>query len=512
MKAIVIGSGMAGLTAAAYLCRAGHEVHVFEQHHEIGGVTATMYQGGFGWDLGPLLLEGFGPDDMGTKILKEIGAGDRVRTVREDRGIVFPDFSLWKPAEFQGTFWRKDLLGSIFPGEREGLDRYYRFYGRMMKILAAVRQSEKLSELQSIIPKLKAWCMLQSLRRYLHLPASRVMNEFFSSPKLQAVYTAILADIVTKPSQFPSLGVPVFNQEPAFDKRTPLDALQSEGVGYYYILGGCGKLVEAAASSVAKHGGKIHTKAPVQKIIIENGRATGVLLSDGSLVSADIILATGGARETFHRLVGAFHLPSSFMKSLSELQYMESVLMVQLGIDFDPSPYQPAALCYYYGTYDIEGGVDRCLKGEYHEGNDGFLIYIPSMHSPELAPPGQHSVTIYTIAPNILSKGTWEGRREELSEKLITGAEKYIPGLRRGIRLKVVLTPVDFCNRIFQDRHAFGGIAPVMDKKNPPHRSPVKGLWFLGSQSESGGGVLGVMKGARNVARMIDHRVKAFRA
>jgi len=512
MKAIVIGSGMAGLTAAAYLGRAGHGVHVFEQHHEIGGVTSTMRQGGFGWDLGPLLLEGFGPDDMGSRILREIGVGDRVRSLREDRGIVFPDFSLWKPKNFQGAFWRRDLLAGIFPDERDGLDRYYRFYGRVMKILAALRQSEKLSEPNALLAKLKAWCMLQPMRRYLRLPASALMNEFFSSPRLQAVYTAILADIVTKPSQFPSLGVPVFNQETAFDKRTPLDPLQSEGVAYYYILGGCGKLAEAAAYSVRTHGGKIHTNTPVRKIIVEGNRAAGVLLSDGSRVDADIVLATGGARETFLNCVGRDLLPSSFVKSLGELQYMESVLMVQLGIDFDPSPYQPAALCYYYGTYDIETGVERCLKGDYHEGRDGFLIYVPSMHSPELAPPGQHSLTIYTIAPNILSEGSWESRRDELADKLIAEAERYVPGLRRGIRVKVVLTPRDFCNLIAQDRHAFGGVAPVLGTKNPPHKSPVRDLWFLGSQSESGGGVMGVMKGARTVARMIDPRVRMFRA
>ena len=59
--------------------------------------------------------------------------------------------------------------------------------------------------------------------------------------------------------------------------------------------------------------------------------------------------------------------------------------MVQLGIDFDPRPYQPAALCYYYGTHDLEDSIDRLRAGDYHEGKEGFLIYVPSLHSPELA-------------------------------------------------------------------------------------------------------------------------------
>jgi phytoene dehydrogenase-like protein len=180
---------------------------------------------------------------------------------------------------------------------------------------------------------------------------------------------------------------------------------------------------------------------------------------------------------------------------------MESVFMVHLGVDMDPGNYQPAALCYYYGTYDIEGGVQQCRDGNYHEGRDGFLIYVPSMHSPDLAPDGHHAVTIYTIAPNILREGSWEGRREELAEKLVVEAERFIPGLQAHAQVAMTLTPDDFRRRTHLRHHAFGGIAPVMGVPNPAHRTPVEGLWFVGAQSESGGGVAGVMTGARKVVR-----------
>ncbi len=65
MKVVIIGSGMSGLTAGAYLAKAGHAVTIFEQFPTPGGVTATVKQDGFGWDIGPLLLEGFAPGDKG---------------------------------------------------------------------------------------------------------------------------------------------------------------------------------------------------------------------------------------------------------------------------------------------------------------------------------------------------------------------------------------------------------------------------------------------------------------
>lgn len=143
MKAIVIGSGMSGLTAAAYLARAGHSVIVYEQYEEIGGVTATLRRDGFGWDLGPLLLEGFGPGEPAGEILAEPGLDDRVRTVPDDRGAVFPDFSFWKPAEYAGPYWRREHLKRLYPEDGEGLDRYYRFYDRMMDLMALARRAER---------------------------------------------------------------------------------------------------------------------------------------------------------------------------------------------------------------------------------------------------------------------------------------------------------------------------------------------------------------------------------
>jgi len=98
---------------------------------------------------------------------------------------------------------------------------------------------------------------------------------------------------------------------------------------------------------------------------------------------------------------------------------------VQPGIDFDPTPCQPAALCYYYKTQDLENSVHRLRTGDYHEGEDGFLIYVPSLHSPSLAPAGKYAVTIYTVAPDTLAEGTWFGRRDELADKLVAAAEAY---------------------------------------------------------------------------------------
>jgi phytoene dehydrogenase-like protein len=504
MKTIIIGSGMSGLVSAAYLAQAGHQVIVFEQFATIGGVTATLKQGGYSWDLGPLLLEKFGPGEEAHSILEELGVADQIQVVREDRGIVFPDFTLWKPGKYTGPLWRRDQLKTLFPSEASHLDRYYKFYEQMMDVMSLARRLEKTPGLAAMPLKLRLWRSFQQVKHMANWSAAQVMDHFFKHEELKALFTAILADFVVLPSEFPGLGIPATHVETAFDKRIPLQISKAgPRPGYWYVTGGVGKVVEALAGTIRAHGGQIHTGATVDKILIDVGRVNGVRLIDGHVEPADLVVASGGVQETFYHLVGREYLDESYVAGIEALTPMESVLMVHLGVDMDPGKHQPAALCYYYGTYDIEGGVRRCRAGDYHEGKDGFLVYVPSMHSPEMAPEGYHAVTIYTIAPNVLSKGTWQERREELADKLVAEAERYVPGLRAHTRMAVCLTPVDFQKRTHLSHHAFGGIAPVMGVANPAHQTPVAGLWFVGAQSESGGGVAGVMIGARKVAQQI---------
>jgi len=497
MKVVVIGSGLAGLTAASYMCREGHDVTVYEQFSEIGGVTATIHKDGYSWDIGPLLLEGFAPHEKLGKILAELGIYDKIGIIREDRGQVLPDFAIWRPKEYQGKYWRREFFKKLFPSESEGLDSYYRYYDQIMTLMAISNRLEWAKGLKAIWLKLKIFPKYLKVKKYMDKSAAEIMDSFFDEPKLKAVFMGILADFVVKPSEFPGLGVPVSNVETAFDKRIPIDIKGGKLPVYHYIKNGCEQLVNAFASYIKENGGKIHTDSLVEKILIENNRAVGIKIKNGEELQADVVIASGGAHKTFFSLVGKENLHSEFVTNVQNLVHMESVLMVHLGIDFDPTPYQRAALCYYYGTYDIEGAVNRCRSGDFHEGKQGFLIYVPSKHSPEMAPHDHHAVTVYTIAPYILSKGDWNSRREELADKLLLEAEKIIPGLRERSKTEVIMTPLDFKSRIFVERHSFGGLAPIMNQQSPPHQTPIQGLWYVGAQSESGGGVSGVVAGTR---------------
>ena len=485
MKAIIIGSGISGLTAGAYLSQMGYQVKIFEQYPEIGGVTGEIKQDGFTWNQGQLLIEGLGPEEQIGYVLEELNLLDKIRILRDDRTYVFPDVKVEKPEEYGGLFWRKEFFSKLFPEDKQGLEAYYRDYVKFYELATLGTEAERTGGLSALWLKARLYLKLLPFLSKMNWNVQRMVDRYFKSEKLQTVFISILADFVTRPSEFQGLGLFFVNPEPAFDKRIPLEISKiGKHPSYAYVEGGVGRLVEAMSDKIQKAGGSIETGIVVKKLIIEDGQACGVVLSDGAEARTDLVIASGGARE-FLDLLGPENVPVKLSEQVKSLSMMESVFMVHLGVDYDPGQYQKAATTYYINTHDIEKGVNDVKTGKYHEGKDGLLIYVNSMHSPEMAPEGHHAVTVYTIAPNNVEQGTWEERKEEFAEKLLDEAEKFVPELREHTKTRIIVSPDDFKRRTHLKHHTFGGLAPVMGQKGLPHQSHIKNLFFVGPRAKA---------------------------
>jgi phytoene dehydrogenase-like protein len=504
-KAVVIGAGMAGLITAAYLAKDGIEVDVFEQSDQIGGVTRSMKKDGFTWDIGPMIVETLGPDEPGGIVLKEIGCADKVEMIRGDRGVVFPDYSVQKPDEYGGPYWRKDRLKEVFPDEAEGIEEFYKICDTITDLVTLDRMTKVRGPIRYAFLKIGMALLYLKIKKYETMTAKELLDTFFKDEKIKAFFTAILADLVVLPSEFIGLGIAFFNPELAYDFRIPAKRVFGIGpkrVGFYYVAGGIGKLIDAIADAVTENGGNIHTATAVKKVLTEGENVVGIKLENGKIVEADTVFVSGDARECFFKLIGKDRLPKDLVAQIEDVPLMESIFMVQLGVDMDPTPYQNCPIIYYVNTYDIEGAVYLTRDGEYHEGKEGFVLYINSFHSPEMAPKGMHSITIYTIAPSDI-EGGWNDAKEEMTEKLLIEAEKVIPGLRKNAKVTITLTPDDFKEITHMpDHHSFGGMCPIMGKEAPKFKTPYRGLWFIGSQSEAGAGVWAQLVCSRQVFKM----------
>jgi phytoene dehydrogenase-like protein len=210
-----------------------------------------------------------------------------------------------------------------------------------------------------------------------------------------------------------------------------------------------------------------------------------------------MVVGCGAGKDFFEKCVGLQHLSDEYRKILKEYQPMEAVFMVHLGVDYDPMDHLRSPLTYCYGMYDLSSATEKLRTHIYHGGDDGYLIYVPDAHAPDFAPEGKHCVTLYTVCPDTLSEGDWDDVKEGYANRLVSLAEKHLPNLAAHTITRKIMTAKDYRQFTHMEKSSFGGVVPIMGQKNPPHQTNVNGLYFVGQQSENGGGVAAVMLGAK---------------
>lgn len=490
MKIIIIGAGLAGLTYGALACKDGHEVVIYEKNSVPGGVVALCEHNGFKFEQGPLLIGDMLEGEPVYEFLKSLGI--TLPTIRADRDISFPDFDLIRPQDYEGPYWRRDYLAKIFPEDKEGLFEYYKFYDDVMHL----RYISTLPN--NIFNKLRLALAFLKIKKYTKMNADELTKHFFKNEKLRLVYTGILADFCADPAEVFGPVTVFTNFETAFDERIPL---YKKGKKYYpafcYIEGGVQKMPEALAQYITNNNGKIIYNSVVDKVLIEDGKVKGVKINDEEVIG-DIVVGCESGKDFFKNTVGYEYLNEEYIKILNEYKTMEGVFMLHLGIDMDPMKYLRSSLIYCYKMYDLHKATMKLRTGEYHEGDDGFLIFVPSHHAKDFAPANHHAVTIYTVAPDTLKDGTWSEKKEEYAAKLIKLAEKHLPDLSKHIKEMKIMTPEDYRHLTHMSKSSFGGNVPIWNQKAPTHFTPVKNLLFLGQQSENGGGMGAVIMGAKD--------------
>jgi len=491
MKITIIGAGLGGLTFGALAARDGHTVEIYDKNQKPGGVVALYEQDGYKFEQGPLLIGDMLKGEPIYELLDSLGI--HLETVRADRDIIMPDYDMITPDEYRGPYWRRDRLIELFPEEKKGIIKYYKFYDDVMHLRYLATKEP------SLIQKLRLALAFLKVKKYTAMNADELTKHFFKSEKIRTLYTGILADFCADPAEAEGLAVVFTNFETAFDKRIPLDrGGEKYYPGFCYVKGGCQKIPEALADYITSHGGKIHYGEVVEKVLIKDKTAHGIRLKSGEEIKSDLVVGCGAGRDFFFDAVGREHLDEEYLGILDTFRPMEAVFMLHLGVDIDPMEHLRAALVYCYGMYDLHEATCKLRSGEYHEGDDGYLIFVPSEHADDFAPEGKHCVTIYTVAPDTLNNGNWESRKDEYARKLISLAERQIPDLSKHITTMKIMTARDYSEYTHMKKSSFGGVVPIKGQKNPLHKTPVENLWFVGQQSENAGGLGNVIIGAKS--------------
>ncbi|MFO1035641.1 MAG: NAD(P)/FAD-dependent oxidoreductase [Geminicoccaceae bacterium] len=520
---VVVGAGHNGLVAACYLARAGLKVLVVEKNDYIGGaaVSRELYPG---WTysncsyvcslLRPEIVRDLDLPRHGLQVIPYEGGVTMTRS-----GDYFAMYS-------DHDSLRREMARHS-ARDAESYDRY---------ALAVMRQCRFIKPLLLRTPPDPTSFKLRDLRglweigsrfwelgeeqmydtvRFWTMSVGDFIDEHFESDLLKA-HMAGSAIIGT------ALGP--YSPGTAYVLLHHYMGEVDGAIGAWgFARGGMGSITRAMADALRGFGGEIRTNAPVASVRIKDGKATGVVLDDGTEIAARTVLSNLDVKRTFLKLVEEKALPGPFVNRVRKFKIRGSSGKLNIALDSLPEfPSLPEGCPAWRGDMhvteslrEMEMGYDDWKAGTWSR-RPYVDMLLPTLIDPTMAAPGKHYMTVFVqYAPPALAEGEWNSQtRAAFGKTVIDTISEVSPGIADRIVHMEVRTPADLENEVgLTEGNIFHGEL-TMDQLlfNRPvpgfaqYRSPVPGLYMCGSSTHPGGGVMGA-PGA-NAAREVAHDLK----
>jgi phytoene dehydrogenase-like protein len=515
--AIIIGAGHNGLTAAAYLARAGQRVLVLERRHLVGGAAVTEeIIPGFKFSVCSYVVSLLRPE-----IIRDLALAKHGLEMLPLDGTFTPMQSgdyLWRVNDHARTFREIARHSRV---DAETYDEYGRAMiemGRFAKAILAMTPpdpfSMKLRDLRVLGGLAKRFRDLPDRDRYnqwqlMSLSATDFLDQWFETDVLKATMAA--SGII---GTFLGVRSPGTAYVLLHHYMGEIDgAFRSWGLA----RGGTGQVSNAIAAAATEAGATIVTSAPVRHILVNRGIATGVVLENGDYHMAPVVLSSVDPRLTFMQLVGAEHLPDEFAEDIRRYKFRGSSGKVNLALDGLPDfTCMPGPGAHLRGAISISPSVDY-MERAFDEAKYGRYsrhpyidIVIPSLTDPSVAPPGKHVMSCFVqYAPYDLKEGAWDDHREAFGDAVVNTIAEYAPNLHDRIIGRQVLTPLDLEREFgLTEGNIFQGeltLEQLFFLRPAPgwadYRTPIRGLYLCGSATHPGGGIMAAP--GRNAANRV---------
>jgi phytoene dehydrogenase-like protein len=508
--AVVVGGGHNGLTAAAYLARAGLSTLVLERRDIVGGCCVTEeIAPGCRVSTTSYIASMLRPEVISDLRLAEYG----LRMVPCDPAIQvpFPDGHVvpwWADRERAKSEFKKisarDAETFVQVDDRlKKLARYLQPFFMEPPPEIDTRSMRGWTDLFRVGKKFRGISSdeVSQLISFLTGSLGEFLDHNYESEKMKTMF---LANNV-----YGKHGGP-------YQPGTAIGLLfhllsggEHELQGFYgHVMGGMGAITQALAASGRKLGVKIRTSAPVAQIDVRDGRARGVVLEDGTEIRARIVLSNADPKRTFLKMVAASELPNEFLHSIRGIKMEGPCAKVNLVLDAEPrfrgTPPDATALeRTFYTLVPSLAFAERCYDiAKFGEIPEELWVdcVVSSNADPSLAPAGKHILTCFVqYVPYHLRQGNWDENRELLGNRVIKKIAEYAPNVPNAIVARQVLTPLDL-ERTYglTEGNIFHGdlrleqlffMRPVSGWSQ--YRTPVDGLYLCGAGAHPGGGVTG---------------------
>jgi all-trans-retinol 13,14-reductase len=500
---IIIGSGIGGLACAAALAKNGHKVLVFEQHYIAGGLTSTFSRKGFTWDVGIHYLGDMGPEDQARRILDWLSnSAIKMAPIGSVYDIVhFPDdfkIVFESPAEAL-----KQNLEEKFPQSSAEIKVF-------LSLLEKVACDFSVPFRLRVLPRLFAWIYslwtASKIQKWWGRTTDEVISELISNQRLRSVLTAQWGDHGGRPS------------EGSFAMHAMIMNHYLDGA--YYPVGGARTFADSLIPVIENAGGEVRVKSPVKEILVANGKATGVMLEDGTRHYAKRVVSTIGARDTVQQLLPTSVHYTVWVQEILSLKPSSSHLCLYLGFEGDiRKAGATSANHWVYETWDTNSAVwnDPAATDA-----PRLFVSFPSLKDPmhEAGEKQKHTGEVVTwINWELFRK--WEksrrGDRPEeygelkrlIEDKMLAQFKRYFPEIASLITYHELSTPITMVHFVRRQQGASYGLDVTPRRffsRSLRVRTPIKGLYLAG-QDVTTPGITGAMMGGVLAAAAINPRI-----
>lgn len=459
-EAIIIGGGLNGLTAAAYLARAGVDVLLLDRNEKLGVAEQGIeLSPGFRLPRFTLGINKLPARTIFDLELRKFG----LRTTRLEGGVSLMSDGRYHASYADGLIYHRELA-RLSPRDADAWSRFRRDMLRanraLDKALAHVMRDlsrpslTALRELLGGADRLAKMPVeeLHDLARLWAQPCARFLDSYFESEVLKAhLASSALAGTTLGPLA-PSSARFLMNlfrhEDGPANGGAPTTVM---------TLGGPDALVDAFTALIKASGGEVRTEAEVTDILLKDGKAQGVVLADGTEIMADAVLSDLDLKRSFLTLFAWKDLPKGFVERVGQFRLRGVTAKINLALDGQPAfsavPKDCPALA---GGIRLAQTMDE-LERSYDDWRHSMPprtplieMLIPSMVDRSFAPPGKHvmSVALHYV-PERLHDGDWTSeRKQELATRALTAIAAHSPGLVDRIVAMETLVPPDIENEV----------------------------------------------------------------
>lgn len=489
-RAVVIGAGLGGLASAMRLGAKGWQVTVIDRLDRPGGRGSSIRQGGHRFDLGPTIVtvpEGLRqlwaacgrrfdddvalvPMDPFYKILWQDGS---TFTARQDDAAMQAEVARFSPGDLKGY---QAFL-------RDAETRYWFGYEDLGR-----RPMNRLWDLIKVLPR---FAMLRA-DRSVHAHAARRVRD----PRLRFALSFHPLFIGGDPFHVTSMYALVSHLERAF--------------GVHYAMGGVQAIAEAMAGVVRAQGGFVVQEAEVDEVLVARGRASGVRLTDGRTIPAEIVVSNADPGTTYTRLLRNHPVRRWTAPRLMRSRWSMGLFVWYFGTKGTRQLWSEV------GHHSIVVGPRyrdhiRDIFRTGHLAEDMSLyVHRPSVTDPSVAPDGDDTFYVLSPVPHLghRSPVDWKAEAEPYRQKMLKMLEdRLLPGLTAKVTESLVFTPDTFRDRYLSPHGAGFSLEPriLQSAWFRPHNvsEELPGLYLTGAGTHPGAGVPGVIGTAEVLAKLV---------